>query len=62
MTRMAQMDRELKRARDRRNQHKPGTYRYAESHALGLPGLRGYITRRTRDLLKQRERLLNENR
>lgn len=49
------MNIEKKRARDRRNRHTPGTYRYKECHGLGLPGLRAYRTRMRRDLLRQHE-------
>jgi RNA-binding protein YhbY len=49
------MNIEKKRARDRRNRHTEGTYRYKECHGLGRPGLTAYITRRTRDLLRERE-------
>lgn len=33
------MSRERKRAKDRRLRHTPGTYRYMESHGIGLPGI-----------------------
>ena len=48
---------ERQRERQRRLRITPGTYRYREAHALGEPGLVGYISRRTRDLMNQRGRL-----
>ena len=46
---------ERKREQDRRLFRTPGTYAYKRDHGEGFPGLTRFISRRTRELSRQRE-------
>lgn len=54
---LCEATKERQRVRQQRLRVSPGTYRYKEAHGEGLPGLKAYLSERTRDLTSEREAL-----